>query len=102
MSFSTMAVTQSTALIHPRLVQVSPPQQNIATRDELPRLLPLTAQSLSSEGAFLVEDGSLITLWLGRGVHTDFLQQTFGWPSLEGVDATGLSSCVRFRVRVGE
>ena len=31
-----------------------------------------------------------ITLWIGKGVPTDFLQQAFGWPSLEGVDASTL------------
>ena len=28
--------------------------------------------------------------WLGRGVPTEFLQQAFGWPSLDGVDASAL------------
>ena len=65
-------------------------QQVSGSVSELPRPMPLSATSLSSEGAFLVEDGFYITLWLGRGVHTDFLQNAFGWPTLEGVDATAL------------
>ena len=90
-AFSTMPVAHSTAMLHPRLIQVYPPmQQMTGSVAELPRPLPLSATSLSSEGAFLVEDGFGITLWLGRGVHTDFLQQAFGWPALEGVDATAL------------
>lgn len=90
-AFSTMPVAHSTALLHPRLIQVYPPMQQVSgSVTELPRPMPLSATSLSSEGASLVEDGFYITLWLGRGVHTDFLQQAFGWPTLEGVDATAL------------
>ena len=90
-AFSTMALPHSTAMLHPRLIQAHPPTQQVSPAvPELPRSLPLSATSLSSEGAFLIEDGFFITLWLGRGVHTDFLQQAFGWPTLEGVDASAL------------
>ena len=89
--YSTMSVPQTTALIHPRLVRVHPPLQHVgAPPTELPPPLPLSAQSLQTDGAFFLEDGLSITLWLGKAVPTEFLQQAFGWPSLEGVDASAL------------
>jgi len=87
-AFSTSAVNLTTALAHPRLVQVFPQQTSDGA--VLPPVLPLTAHMLSSEGAYLVEDGLWITLWLGRSVPSEFLQGAFGWPTLEGVDASAL------------
>jgi len=57
---------------------------------ELPRLLPLSVASLNTGGVFLMEDGIAITLWLGKDTPTEFLQAAFGWPSLQGVDASTL------------
>ena len=88
-AYSCAPVCHSTAMMHPRLVQAFPPYYPLPP-SELPRLLPLTAASLSTSGAYLLEDGVSITLWIGKGVPTDFLQQAFGWPSLEGVDASTL------------
>ena len=82
-----MSASQTTALIHPRLFQVFPPQANLG---ELPRPLPLTAQGLLSTGAYIVDDGAELMLWLGRGTPSEFLQAVFGWPSLDGVDPAAL------------
>lgn len=87
--YSIMSCVHSTALLHPRLVQAFPPQQAMPAR-ELPRHLPLSGNSLNGGGAYLLEDGISITLWLGRGLPTDFLQQAFGWPTMEGVDPATL------------
>jgi len=86
-SLANMSASMSTALIHPRLFQVFPPAAAIGA---LPAPLPLTAQGLLSTGAYLVDCGSELTLWIGRGVPTEFVQQVFGWPSLDGVDPTQL------------
>ena len=53
-------------------------------------MLPLSTSSLSAAGAYLLDDGQAVTLWLGHAVPTEFLQQTFGWPTLENVDAANL------------
>jgi len=90
-AFSTMPVTQATALVHPRLLRLHPPMQPIAPPPtDLPPTLPLSASSLLTDGAFLLEDGVGLTLWVGQKVPTEFLQQAFGWPTLEGVDASAL------------
>jgi protein transport protein SEC24 len=88
--FSTAPVVHTTLLAHPRLVQLQPQQQALTSRGELPRLLPLTVNSLTQDGAYLAEDGQALTMWLGKATPTEFLQQAFGWPSLEGVDASTL------------
>jgi len=88
-AFSTMPCTAGTSLLHPRLFQLYPPQQAIPAT-ELPHHLPLSAGSLSAAGAYLLDDGMSLTLWLGQGVPSDFLQMTFGWPQLEGIDASTL------------
>lgn len=69
-----------------------PPQlsHDAASRGELPPLLPLTTQALTIDGAFLLDDGAALTLWLGRSVPTEFLQNAFGWPTLENIDASTL------------
>lgn len=87
--YSTMACTLSTAMVHPRLFQVFPPQQAIPAT-ELPPHLTLSASSLSATGAYLLDDGQCLTLWLGHAVPGDFMQGAFGWPSLEGIDASTL------------
>jgi len=86
-ALANMSAMHSTGLIHPRLFQIFPPQGNLG---ELPRPLPLTAQGLLSTGAFLVDTGAELMLWLGRGTPSEFLQAVFGWPSLDGVDPAAL------------
>ena len=56
----------------------------------MPPHLPLSAQSLTTDGAYLLEDGLYLTLWLGKQVPSEFLHQAFGWPSLENVDPSAL------------
>ena len=56
----------------------------------LPPPMPLSAQYLSTAAAYLMEDGLTITLWLGKDTPSEFLQQAFGWATLEGVDPTAL------------
>jgi len=87
-AFSTMPVALSTAFAHPRLVQICPQQPTDATG--LPPVLPLSAGALVENGAFLIDDGFWLTVWLGRSTPTEFLQGAFGWPTLENVDATTL------------
>lgn len=71
-ALANMSATMSTSLIHPRLLQVFPPTGELGT---LPPPLPLTAQGLLSTGAYLVDSGAELMLWVGRGVPTDFVQQ---------------------------
>ena len=87
---STMSCHRTIAMIHPRLFQVYP-QQPAALPSGLPQPLPLTARSVQEAGAFLVDDGISLSLWLGHAVPPDFLQAVFGTPTLENVDPATLN-----------
>ena len=82
-AFSTMALPHSTAMLHPRLIQAHPPTQQVSPAvPELPRSLPLSATSLSSEGAFLIEDGFSSLCGSGVGCTPTFCSRPSAGPPL--------------------
>nr|XP_046265894.1 protein transport protein Sec24A isoform X2 [Scatophagus argus] len=46
-----------------------------------PRLLQLSVEKLSREGAFLMDAGTVMYLWIGRNCNPNFLTQVLGVPS---------------------
>jgi len=50
----------------------------------------LSVERLSSDGAFLLEDGRHLFLWLGKALPQQFLQSCFSLDSLEGIDCNQL------------
>merc|ERR550537_106869 len=44
----------------------------------LPATLQASSQRVTSDGAYLLDCGNVIYLWIGEGVSTMFLQDTFG------------------------
>ncbi|XP_038563748.1 protein transport protein Sec24A isoform X2 [Micropterus salmoides] len=50
-----------------------------------PRLLQLSVEKLSREGAFLMDAGTVMYLWIGRNCHPNFLTQVLGVPSYAAV-----------------
>jgi len=75
-------------LAHPRLFQAYPPLEK--GPNGLPAPLPLSAQSVQTNAAYLLDDGQQLSLWFGRDVPSEMLQAAFGWPSLQGVDLATL------------
>eukprot|EP00919_Chromeraceae_sp_WS-2016_P049254 GHVR01116576.1.p1 GENE.GHVR01116576.1~~GHVR01116576.1.p1 ORF type:complete len:489 (+),score=112.00 GHVR01116576.1:103-1467(+) len=57
----------------------------------LPSQLNLSAERLNQEGAFIIEDGESIFLWLGRAVSPQWVRDVFGVASLESVHENGES-----------
>ncbi|CAB1113207.1 unnamed protein product [Ectocarpus sp. CCAP 1310/34] len=57
---------------------------------KLPEVSNLSAERLSSEGVFLLENGVELFLWVGRAANPAVVSALFGLPSLEGVDLTRL------------
>ncbi|CAM9383976.1 unnamed protein product [Scytosiphon promiscuus] len=53
---------------------------------KLPEVSNLSAERLSPEGVFLLENGVELFLWVGRGANPAIVSALFGLPSLEGVD----------------
>lgn len=57
----------------------------------LPAALNLTAERLSPDGVYLLDNGVELLLWVGRAAPPQLLDALFGAPSLEGVDVSTLS-----------
>uniref|UniRef100_A0A8C7XJG5 SEC24 homolog A, COPII coat complex component n=1 Tax=Oryzias sinensis TaxID=183150 RepID=A0A8C7XJG5_9TELE len=80
----------SVLLIHPALYRVDDLTDegalNISERTiPQPRLLQLSVEKLSREGAFLMDAGTVMYLWIGRNCHSNFLTQVLGVPSCSSV-----------------
>ncbi len=54
----------------------------------MPPSLPLSVDSLVSDGMFLLFDGVETFIWLGRAAPPSFLEAMFGCSSFEGVDVS--------------
>jgi len=80
------------------------PEDSIVGRNRvlLPSALPLTIDSLSSDGIYLVDNGIEFFLWVGREANSDFVNSMFGVPSLENIEPVlSLESGEEFSTRVG-
>lgn len=56
-------------------------------RLKAPALVNLSATCLNSQGAYLLDNGVSLLMWLGRALAPDFLRALFGVESLEGIDS---------------
>ncbi|XP_059207479.1 protein transport protein Sec24A isoform X2 [Centropristis striata] len=77
-------------MIHPTLYRVDDLTDegalNINERTiPQPRVLQLSVEKLSREGAFLMDAGTVMYLWIGRNCHPNFLTQVLGVPSYAAV-----------------
>merc|ERR1712070_699046 len=57
----------------------------------MPPIMNLSVTAMSSAGAYLLEDGISMFLWLGRALPPAFVQALLGIPSLEGVDTSTIA-----------
>ncbi|EER12369.1 Salivary proline-rich protein II-1, putative [Perkinsus marinus ATCC 50983] len=90
--FESLPITLGDALADPRMFAVHnlagtragyPVEGDDSDRVEMPEEIhPLSAQSMSSDGAFVIDDGENILLWLGQSVSGQFLNGVFGVGSL--------------------
>ncbi|CAN9501145.1 unnamed protein product [Ophioblennius macclurei] len=77
-------------MIHPALYRVDDLTDegalNISERTiPQPRVLQLSVEKLSREGAFLMDAGTVMYLWIGRNCNPNFLTQVLGVPSYAAV-----------------
>ncbi|CAB1413823.1 unnamed protein product [Pleuronectes platessa] len=77
-------------MIHPSLYRIDDLNDegalNINERTiPQPRVQQLSVEKLSREGAFLMDAGLVIYLWIGRNCHPNFLSQVLGVPSYAAV-----------------
>ncbi|KAF4714407.1 hypothetical protein FOZ63_007328 [Perkinsus olseni] len=90
--FESLPISLGNAQASPRMLAVHnlagtpagyPIKGDESERIELPEEIhPLSAQSMSADGAFIIEDGENIFLWLGQGISGQFLNGVFGIGSL--------------------
>merc|ERR1711879_17398 len=84
-------VSQLCSYFYPRMMPLHNLPDSVGVEDEygritLPDMLNLTSESMSQEGVYLLEDGDLVMVWIGRGVNSATLQCLFGVPSMEQLD----------------
>ncbi|XP_047463012.1 protein transport protein Sec24A isoform X3 [Mugil cephalus] len=77
-------------MIHPALYRLDDLTDegalNISERTiPQPKVLQLSVEKLSREGAFLMDAGIVMYLWIGRNCHPNFLTQVLGVPSYAAV-----------------
>ncbi|RVE64240.1 hypothetical protein OJAV_G00144640 [Oryzias javanicus] len=80
----------SMLMIHPALYRVDDLTDegalNINERTiPQPRLLQLSVEKLNRDGAFLMDAGTVMYLWIGRNCHPNFLTQVLGVPNSSSV-----------------
>ncbi|CAK0846624.1 unnamed protein product [Prorocentrum cordatum] len=83
MRLETACVAQVAAYYYPRLLALHNAPDTCATADEhghctLPDMLNLTSESMTQDGVFVLEDGEMMMMWMGRGVDPAFVQGLFG------------------------
>ncbi|AWP00029.1 putative protein transport protein Sec24A-like [Scophthalmus maximus] len=83
-------LTYAMLMIHPALYRIDDLTDegalNINDRTiPQPRVLQLSVEKLNREGAFLMDAGLVMYLWIGRNCHPNFLTQVLGVPNYAAV-----------------
>ncbi|XP_017285258.1 protein transport protein Sec24B isoform X2 [Kryptolebias marmoratus] len=88
--FKTQPLPQLMRMLHPDLYRLDnmSDQGALHLNDAVvpqPRLLHLSAETLSRDGAFLMDCGSVFYLWIGKGCGETFIRDVLGCPSYASV-----------------
>lgn len=77
-------------VVHPRFVQV--PVERAGENDvPMPERLPLSAEKLSSDGIYILENGFDLFVLVGRDVAPNTMEAVLGTASLEAIDASSFA-----------
>ncbi|KAI4883383.1 hypothetical protein NFI96_024742, partial [Prochilodus magdalenae] len=90
--FKSQPLKQMMRMIHPDLYRVDnlTDQGALHLNDRVipqPPLLQLTAEKLTREGAFLMDCGSMMCLWVGKSCSDAFIQDVLGCPNYASIPA---------------
>lgn len=88
-----MGVSESIAFLYPRMVAVHTMTERHGVADArgrivLPPLVRVSYARLESAGAYLLENGQSMYLWIGRDISPQFLNDVFGVSTLDQIDHT--------------
>ncbi|XP_067896527.1 protein transport protein Sec24B-like isoform X2 [Heterodontus francisci] len=77
-------------MIHPNLYRIDnlPDEGSITIGDKTipqPPILQLSAEKLSKEGAFLMDCGSVMYLWIGKNCSSNFISEVLGFPNYASI-----------------
>mmetsp|Transcript_99947 Transcript_99947/g.322258 ORF Transcript_99947/g.322258 Transcript_99947/m.322258 type:complete len:892 (-) Transcript_99947:87-2762(-) len=91
MRLETLMVSQMAAYYYPRMMALHNAPDTCGLPDAngavtLPDMLNLTSESMTQDGVYLLEDGDVITVWIGNAVDLSFLQAAFGIHGLDSLD----------------
>ncbi|KAI4876500.1 hypothetical protein NFI96_029631 [Prochilodus magdalenae] len=90
--FKSQPLKQMMRMIHPDLYRIDnlTDQGALHLNDRVipqPPLLQLTAEKLTREGAFLMDCGSMMCLWVGKSCSDAFIQDVLGCPNYASIPA---------------
>ncbi|KAF9141412.1 COPII coat Sec23p-Sfb3p heterodimer component [Mortierella sp. GBA39] len=88
-----MGVSESIVFFYPRMIAVHAMDERVGVMDVngrvfLPQLVRVSYARLNSAGAYMLENGQRLFLWLGREIDQQFLQDVFGVQTLDEVDSS--------------
>ncbi|TRY93965.1 hypothetical protein DNTS_021119 [Danionella cerebrum] len=91
--FKSQPLHQIMKMVHPDLYRIDnmTEQGALNVNDNLvpqPALLQLSAEKLSREGAFLMDCGSVIYIWVGKCCDETFIRDVLGFPSYASIPAS--------------
>ena len=76
-------VDQFMNFIYPRLLQVD---DLVPNEEALPAPMRPSYMRLKEHGAYIIEDGIKMILWVGSRVSPTFINQVLGAPSFQAID----------------
>ncbi|KAG0300638.1 COPII coat Sec23p-Sfb3p heterodimer component [Dissophora globulifera] len=89
---NSMGVKESIAFFYPRMIPVHSIDEKLGVQDTqsgrvlLPPLIRTSYARLDPAGAYLLENGQVMYLWLGNNIPSQFLLDVFGVATLDEVD----------------
>jgi len=91
MRLETLTVSQLASYYYPRLMALHNIPDTCGVPDEqgritLPDMLNLTKDIMTPEGIYLLEDGEMMMIWIGRAAAPGFLQAVFGNGNIDELD----------------
>lgn len=86
-----MGVAETIPMLYPRMFQLHDMQDPIGSLNELnqvvlPPRIRMSGERLDSMGAYLIENGQQLILWLGKSVPVEFLRDVIGVNDLTEID----------------
>eukprot|EP00127_Corallochytrium_limacisporum_P003300 Clim_evm149s147 gene=Clim_evmTU149s147 len=82
---NSLSPRQLQKLLYPKLYMLTDLTEDSPV-DEPPRTLRLSMDRFRSDGAYLLDNGATLIMWIGERVHMDWLQSTFGTHAVQTMD----------------